>query len=113
EAAVAVYHGPLLDGVHVAAPAFEEWLEAERTRLHELALQALQRLLTRHARTGRLDAAIHVATRLLALDPLQEDVHRALMRLYARHGRRAAALRQYQACVAVLQKELGVEPEDE
>jgi tetratricopeptide (TPR) repeat protein len=35
------------------------------------------------------------------------------MRLYAAGGRRGAALRQYQACVAVLQRELGVEPEAE
>jgi tetratricopeptide (TPR) repeat protein len=34
------------------------------------------------------------------------------MRLYAREGRRAAALRQYQVCVDVLQRELGVEPEE-
>jgi tetratricopeptide (TPR) repeat protein len=33
------------------------------------------------------------------------------MRLYAHLGRRAAALSQYQRCVAVLQQELGVEPE--
>jgi tetratricopeptide (TPR) repeat protein len=33
------------------------------------------------------------------------------MRLYARLGRRGAALRQYQVCVEVLQKELGLEPE--
>ena len=32
------------------------------------------------------------------------------MRLYVRQGRRPP-LRQYQACVAILQKELGVEPE--
>src|SRR5262249_25855507 len=51
------------------------------------------------------------AIRLIALDPLQESVHRTLMRLYARLGRRAAALRQYQLCVSVLQRELGVEPE--
>lgn len=35
------------------------------------------------------------------------------MRLYARQGRRAAALRQYQVCVGVLQRELGTEPEAE
>jgi hypothetical protein len=51
--------------------------------------------------------------RLLALDPLQEAVHRALMRLYARQGRRGAALRQYQVCVAALRRELGTEPEGE
>jgi len=113
QGAVALYQGPLLDGLRIAAPAFEEWLEGERARLHEQALVALRRLLARHGRTGPLDAAISVAARLLALDPLQEDVHRTLMRLYARQGRRAAALRQYQACVAVLGKELGVEPEDD
>jgi tetratricopeptide (TPR) repeat protein len=35
------------------------------------------------------------------------------MRLYAARGRRGAALRQYQHCVSVLQRELGVEPEAE
>jgi predicted ATPase len=35
------------------------------------------------------------------------------MRLYAQAGRRGAALRQYQQCVEVLQRELGVEPEAE
>jgi len=111
EAAISLCQGPLLDGVHVAAPAFEEWLQSERARLGELALDALRRLVDRHLKAGRVEPAIQAATRLLAFDPLQEDVHRTLMRLHVRQGRRAAALRQYQACVAVLQKELGVEPE--
>ena len=111
ESAVALYQGPLLDGVHVAAPAFEEWLDVERARLGELAVDALRRLVERHGKAGRVEPAAHAAARLLAIDPLQEEVHRTLMRLYVRQGRRAAALRQYQACVAILQKELGVEPE--
>jgi len=111
ESAVALYHGPLLDGVNVAAPTFEEWLQSERARLAELAANALRRLVDRHLKAGRVEAATQAATRLLALDPLQEEVHRTLMRLQVRQGRRAAALRQYQTCVAVLQKELGVEPE--
>src|SRR6185503_19576267 len=53
------------------------------------------------------------ALRLLTLDPLQEVVHRTLMRLYAGLGRRGTALRQYQQCVSVLGRELGVEPEAE
>src|SRR5439155_18507085 len=44
-------------------------------------------------------------------DALQEPVHRAVMRLYIHLGRRASALRQYQICVGLLQRELGVEPE--
>ena len=59
------------------------------------------------------ERAIQTALRLLALDPLQEAAHRMLMRLYARHGRRASALRQYQTCVEVLKRELGAEPEAE
>ena len=111
ESAVALYQGPLLDGVHVNAEGFESWLESERARLAELALDALRRLVEHHLKKDRVDAATQTATRLLALDPVQEEAHRTLMRLHARSGRRAAALRQYQACVAVLQKELGVEPE--
>jgi len=111
ESAVALYHGPLLDGVRVAAPAFEGWLDSERARLAELVLETLRRLIDRHVKAGRVEAATQAATRLLALDPLQEEVHRTLMRLHVRQGRRAAALRQYQACVTVLQNELGVEPE--
>ena len=53
------------------------------------------------------------ALRLLAIDPLQESVHRTLMRLYAALDRRGDALRQYRECVAVLQRELAAEPEVE
>ena len=35
------------------------------------------------------------------------------MRLYARDGRRGAALRQYQTCLSVLKRDLGAEPEAE
>src|SRR5688572_3170676 len=113
EGAVALYHGPLLDGVQVTAPAFEDWLSSERARLHELALDALRRLATTQVRARKIEQATQTAARIVALDPLQEDTHRLLMRLYVQQGRRPAALRQYQACVSVLQKELGVEPEPE
>jgi len=113
ERAAALYRGDLLAGFTVSEPAFEAWLLGERERLRELVLDVLARLLAAHARHGRVDRAIQTAVRLLALDPLQEAVHRTLMRLYVRQGRRGAALRQYQLCVAALQRELGSEPEPE
>ncbi|HEY2995878.1 MAG TPA: AAA family ATPase [Methylomirabilota bacterium] len=113
EAAVALYRGPLLDGLAVDEPAFDEWLQPERVRLHDLARDTLLGLLRDHTARRRSVQAAATAGQLLALDPLQEDVHRALMRLYARQGRRDAALRQYQACVEVLRRELGVEPDGE
>jgi DNA-binding SARP family transcriptional activator len=113
EEAVALYRGELLEGFEEAAAPFEDWLLVERERLRERALEALARLLRHQADTGDLEAAIRTAQRLVAVDPLQEAAHRTLMRLYLGQGRRANALRQYQTCVGVLQRELGVEPEPE
>jgi len=111
--AAGLYEGDLLAGLVVKEAPFEEWLMAERERLRELALEALARLLAHQRKAGAAEAAIKTALRLLALDPLQEDVRRTLMRLYAELGRRGAALRQYPLCVGVLQRELGTEPETE
>jgi DNA-binding SARP family transcriptional activator len=113
EQAVELYRGDLLEGFYVRqAPAFEDWVLAQRARLRELALQALHRLLVHHVRRGAagLAAGIEVATRLLALEPWREDAHRQLMTLLAQSGQRGAALAQYKTCRQVLAKELGVEP---
>src|SRR5262249_30375437 len=85
----------------------------ERARLRELALDGLEQLLARQQAPGTSEQAVHTALRLLAIDPLRESVHRALMRLYAAQGRRSAALQQYEACAALLRRELGTEPEPE
>ena len=47
------------------------------------------------------------------LDPLHEPVHQALMQLYAQTGQQAAALRQYEECVRLLDAELGIRPDEE
>ncbi|OGK91802.1 MAG: hypothetical protein A2X51_01030 [Candidatus Rokubacteria bacterium GWC2_70_24] len=70
---------------------FEEWLLAERERLREAALEALAKLLARQTKAEATERAIQTAVRLLTLDPLQEVVHRALMRLYARMTSAASA----------------------
>ena len=113
EKAATLYQGDLLAGLAVAEAPFEEWLLAERERYRELALEGLAKLLVHQRSAGALEGAIRTALRIAALDPLQESVHRTLMRLYVRSGRRGAALRQYQVCVGVLLRELGIEPESE
>jgi DNA-binding SARP family transcriptional activator len=94
--AASLYRGDFLEGLVFRGTLFEDWLMAERERLRELALEALARLLARQRGVGALEEALQTGLRLIALDPLQEPVHRSLMRLYAELGRRAAALRQYQ-----------------
>ncbi len=70
--AVDLYRGDFLEGFYVRqALAFEEWVVAQRARLRELALQALQTLAAHHAGRGEAvhAAGIDYTTRLLALEP--------------------------------------------
>ena len=106
----AVFHrGQLLEGVSLPGGAFADWLLVERTRLSDMAISVFSRLLA----TQSGEAAISTAQRLLQIDPLREETHRALMQLYFDQGNRSMALRQYQICRDSLQRELGVKPDDE
>ena len=62
---------------------------------------------------GQAPAALQAALSLIERDPLREDAHRLVMRVYARQGRRNAALEQYARCRDFVQAELGVEPTTE
>jgi TolB-like protein/DNA-binding SARP family transcriptional activator len=110
--AFTLYKGELLEGLNFDECAFEEWLIGERQRLNALAIEGLNQLLRHQQQHGEHDAATLTALRLLTIDPLQEDVHRSLMRLYHETGNAAQALRQYVACEKALRRELGVEPEE-
>lgn len=111
--AARLYSGNLLEGFDARSDAFDEWLLIERTRLKALATSALGILLQELQAQGRRDDAIALALRLLAIEPLQEEVYRTLMRLYLRSGQTALALRQYTRCETVLRKELDIEPDQE
>jgi DNA-binding SARP family transcriptional activator len=111
--ATKLYRGDLLEGLDVRDPAFEEWLLFERQRLRDQARDALARLLAHHMVGGAYDQASLAARRLVALDPLHEVAHRALMQIYAQQGQTALALKQYQLCCDALQGEFGVKPEAE
>jgi DNA-binding SARP family transcriptional activator len=106
-AAIALYDGDALEGM------YDEWCLYERERLRLMYYAALERLAACEERLERWDLAIPLGQRLLALDPLLEHVHRALMRYHARGGNRTAALRQYEECCRVLQSELQILPMEE
>ncbi|MEM5388167.1 AAA family ATPase [Paraburkholderia phymatum] len=108
--AVALYRGALLDGFGLREEPFEQWMTVERRWFHERAVDVFAELVSLYEQSGASSHAIAAASRILALDPLLEWAHAALMRLYARAGRRDAAMRQYQECVRVLNAELGMVP---
>jgi len=104
--AAKLYEGDLLDGLALRDPAFDEWLSVERARLREAAIGALGRL------TAQLKGpeALAMGKRLVALDPLREASHRALMQAHATAGEKTLALQQYARCRDLLKVELGVAP---
>lgn len=111
EQAVALYRGPFLQGFYLReASGFEEWMLMEQERLERRVTAALQDLVTTYLGRGEYSAGIPHASRLLQIDPLDEEMHRQLMRLLAYSGQRAAALEQYQTCRRILSAELGIAP---
>ena len=91
---------------------FDNWqffqVESLRTEIGVV----LERLVRYHSESGDLELAIGYARRWLEIDRTNEMAHRRLMELYAKTGRRPAALRQYEECVRLLEKELNEVPQE-
>lgn len=102
--AISHYQGDLLPG------CYDEWSLPERSRLRQRFLDALERLIDLLTAQQDWLEAIRRAQRLLREEPLREVAYRRLMHLYLAYGDRAAALRMYHTCAAVLEQELGVPP---
>src|SRR6266550_6333480 len=108
-----LYRGDLLDGFQINEERFDQWVIAERDRLHRMALRAHAQLLELQSRRGAIDDAVGTAQKSLRIDPLQEPMHRTLMRLYLQSGDVVNALQQYETCARLLKRELRIEPDAE
>jgi two-component SAPR family response regulator len=104
--AIACYRGDFL-----ADEPYAEWSLSRREELAQLYLTALSEATDLFQRGGAWEESLRCCRVALARDPCREDFHRALMQLLWRLGRRAEALRQYRECAAVLDRELGVDPD--
>lgn len=105
EAAVALYTGELLP-----EDRFDDWAAVPREAFRETFTALLVELAALCEAEGDLPAASEALDRAVAVDPLHEDAHAALMRLHARAGRTGQALRQYARLRETLVRELDVEP---
>jgi DNA-binding SARP family transcriptional activator len=109
--ALALYRDEFLTGLTLPdSPEFELWLLGRRAHYRRLALQGWRHLADQAAAAGHTDEAIGWLQTLLRHEPLLEESHARLIRLYARTGQRQAALRQYELCAELLRAELAVEP---
>jgi ABC-type oligopeptide transport system substrate-binding subunit/DNA-binding SARP family transcriptional activator len=104
--AVSAYGGELLPGF------YEEWVVRERERLQAAFERKLGRLLDRLLAERRWDEALQWGEHWVASGTVPEPAYRALMLAHAGLGNLASAAAQYQRCVEVLTRELGVEPSE-
>jgi DNA-binding SARP family transcriptional activator len=104
--AVDLYRGDFLEGFTLEkCLAFQNWVSYEQQRLLNLLTEALQVLGEYHERRGEHRQAAAFVARLSQIDDWSEDLHQWLMRLYYLDGDRAAALRQYELCQQILERE--------
>lgn len=111
-AAAALWRGSFLDGFGVRdSLSYDEWLTQARQHWEQRYLDLLARLVAAAEAARDWPLAQTTARQALALDPLQERFYRALMTALYQAGDRAAALAEYEACVRVLDRELGTVPD--
>lgn len=109
--AAACYPDDFLAGFTLPdSPTFDDWHFFQADGLRQTLAHLLARLVQGHHAAQHYAEAIPHARRWVALDPLHEPAHCALMMAYEMAGQHAAALRQYESCVRVLAEELGVPP---
>jgi DNA-binding SARP family transcriptional activator/pimeloyl-ACP methyl ester carboxylesterase len=92
---------------------FDEWQFFQAESLRQELASVLAQLVQGLSIRGDYEAAIPHARRWVALDPLHEPAQRQLMQLYGQASQQAAALRQYEEYVKLLDEELGLPPEEE
>jgi DNA-binding SARP family transcriptional activator/TolB-like protein len=110
--AVALYGGPLLDGIQLSnAGELERWIESERSRLQLDYQQALERLARAAAAGGDSVNAVAWWRKLGQSDPLSSRVAIETIQALAAAGEHAAAIQGAHTFQRLVRSELGVEPD--
>jgi predicted ATPase/DNA-binding SARP family transcriptional activator len=104
--ALDLYSGDLLPG-----DRYEEWAETRRQELKEEFLSLLIELATLYEERGEYIPAIETLKKALKEEPVAEEAHAGLMRLYSLSGKQGEALKQYERLREVLSETLDTEPD--
>lgn len=107
EQACSYYQGDLLPG------CYDDWIIPERERRQQSYRAACQKLMQVLETQRDYSTALQTAYHLHRLNPLDENVYLALIRLHSLNNDYADARRVYQTAVETLWRELGIEPGDD
>ena len=104
-----LFRGELGEGLDVAdAYRYEEWLASEREAARGARVRILGTLVDRLR--SEPEAALPFARQRVAIDPLSEAAHVAVIELLAQLGKKREALAQFEACARILETELHAKP---
>jgi DNA-binding SARP family transcriptional activator len=113
-AAVDLYNGTLLDGVHFAeSNELESWIDTERARLRGEYQSALESLADTAAAEGDDSQNIGWCRRLPNSDPLSARATKRLMLALAAAGDRAGAVKHARVYQQLIRQALEIEPDCE
>jgi DNA-binding SARP family transcriptional activator len=107
-----LYNGDFLAGFSLRdSSEFDNWQYFQTEELRREIGRIYQQLAEWLMQKQEFGQAIAYARRWLQLDELNENAHRALMRIYSASGQRSAAIQQYRNCVTSLERQLNITPE--
>lgn len=86
------------------------WAVVERELIHQLRLHALERLCAQLSDAGSYTDAARAGMAAVAVEPLRESAHRALIRTRLAEGKAAEATRQYRLFCALARDRLRIPP---
>ncbi|MFI7608156.1 BTAD domain-containing putative transcriptional regulator [Micromonospora sp. NPDC049366] len=89
---------------------YDDWVLAERERLRQTRLYALEALAALLTTQGRFSEATQVALTAVQLEPLRESATRALIAVHLAERNIHEAVRRFELFRADLRRELGVAP---
>jgi DNA-binding SARP family transcriptional activator len=112
ETALAAYRDAIREygGDLLSDHPYDGWTLLPREHYRVRMLDVLGRAAQLTFEAGRYADSVETGQRLLALDFCREDLHRLLMRAYARLGRPHLALHQFEICAQQLRRELDMAP---
>jgi len=102
--------GPDLFGAELLPGWDDDWVILERERFRQLSLSGLDALSRRRLAAGQMLDALEAALRAIALEPLRESAHQALIDAHLAAGNVGEALRRLQSLEALLDREMGIAP---
>lgn len=99
----------LYEGIYLPDRVYEDWTSSERERTQVLVLNTYIALADLLVSQNPLES-IRLTQEALLIDKTLEEAYRIQMQAYANKGNRPMALKTFQKCEKILDKEFGIAP---